>query len=175
MQNSFPAIAYRQGPCFRYALPQNWKVTEDGSHAVVLAAPDDMALTIMVGATAVPPGYNPSQFIFDHLARAFAQPRLSHPQPAQPVMGLQQAVLHQVAFVTSFGHPFCGTAKCSFAVNYDGSCNMVVTCAVAHQAAWGGYAQWLPQLADDIQPTNSGAFGRGMVMQQNAHNAAMYQ
>jgi hypothetical protein len=175
MQSNRPAIVHQQGACFNYAVPQGWRVTEDGTHAVVLVAPDNTALTIMVGVTALPAGYSPAQFIYDKLAQIFTNLRLGPPQPAPPVMGMQHAIQHGLAYVSKLGFPCCGVAKCSVAINFDGSCNFVMTSAVSREATWPDYSQWLPQLADDITPSNAGAFGRSQVVAQDRRNEWVQQ
>ena len=59
-----PAATLRivNGHYFSYALPQGWRVGEDGQFALTLTAPDNKALTVMVGNAGLPPNYPPAQF-----------------------------------------------------------------------------------------------------------------
>src|SRR3954469_22402305 len=43
-----------KGQYFSYALPEGWRVGEDGQFALTLLAPDNKALTIMVGNAGLP-------------------------------------------------------------------------------------------------------------------------
>lgn len=164
-----PRIEVRQGQFFQYALPQGWRVAEDGNFAVVLVAPDNAALTIMVGNAGLPVGYNPGQYIYERLAPQFPNLVLSQPRPAQPVMGMQGAWEFDFTYNLN-GVPCRGIAKCSLASAYD-SCTLVMTCAAAQEVQWADYAQWLPQVADQIVPTHSAAFGASGVMMQNLQNS----
>lgn len=164
-----PGIEEWQGQFFRYLLPRGWRVAEDGNFAVVLVAPDNAALTIMVGNAGLPLGYPPGQYLYERLAPQFPNLALSQPRPAQPVMGLQGAWEFDLAYAVN-GVPCRGLAKCSLAAGYD-SCTLVITCAAAQEAQWAGYAAWLPQVAGQIIPTHSAAFGASGVMAQNLHNS----
>ncbi len=43
------SLTLATGQFFTYALPQGWRVGEDGQFALTLIAPDNHALTVMVG------------------------------------------------------------------------------------------------------------------------------
>ncbi len=159
----------RQGQFFRYALPKDWSVAEDGNFAVVLVAPDKAALTIMVGNAGLPIGYNPMQYVYERLAPQFPNLRLGQPQPDQPVMGMQGAWAFELAYNVN-GVPCRGIAKCSMTSGYDSS-TLVITCAAAQERLWAGYATWLPQIAEQIIPTHSAAFGASAMMMQSLQNS----
>jgi hypothetical protein len=162
-------VEIRQGQFFRYALPRGWGVAEDGNFAVVLVAPDKAALTIMVGNAGLPLGYNPVQYLYERLAPQFPNLALGQPQPAQPVMGMQRAWVFELVYNVS-GVPCRGVARCSVTSGYDG-CTLVITCAAAQEVQWAGYAHWLPQIADQIVPTHSAAFGASAMMMQSLQNS----
>jgi hypothetical protein len=48
-----------EGKFFAFGLAEGWKVTEDGQFAVVTVAPENNALTIMVGNAGMPVNYPP--------------------------------------------------------------------------------------------------------------------
>ena len=56
---------------------------------------------------------------------------------------------------------------------YD-SATMAMTAALSAVDQWGGYASWLPQVADQVSALNGAAFGMRGVMQQNLQNSAAY-
>ncbi|MCX7782297.1 MAG: hypothetical protein N2318_01485 [Meiothermus sp.] len=162
-------VEIRQGRFFRYALPRGWGVLEDGNFAVVLVAPDQVALTIMVGNAGLPLGYNPMQYVYERLAPQFPNLGLGQPQPVQPAMGMQGAWGFELAYNVG-GVPCRGVAKCSITSGYD-SCTLVITCAAAQEVQWPDYALWLPQIADQIVPTHSAAFGASALMMQSLQNS----
>lgn len=77
-----PGIEEWQGQFFRYLLPRGWRVAEDGNFGVVLVAPDNAALTIMVGNAGLPLGYPPGQYLYERLAPSF--PTWPSANPARP-------------------------------------------------------------------------------------------
>lgn len=155
----------RQGQCFKFAMPNGWRVAEDGQFAVVVVAPDNSAMTVMVG-NSVMPHYHPGQFVYEKLLAMQPQNlQLSHPRPAQPVNGFSTAYEFDYMYVLN-GIPWRGTATCSIAPSYD-TCMMVMTCGASVEPHWYAYVSWLPQLAKLFQATNPNAFGRYGMMQQN--------
>ena len=60
-------LTVARGQFFSYALPQTWRVGEDGQFALTLVAPDNKALTVMVGNAGNPPNYPPAQFVYQKL------------------------------------------------------------------------------------------------------------
>ena len=56
-----------QSRFFSYALPEGWRVGEDGQYALTLVAPDSKALTIMTGNSGFPPNYSPARFVQEKL------------------------------------------------------------------------------------------------------------
>ena len=57
-KNPSGSLEIQQGQFFKFALPTGWRVAEDGQFAVVLMAPDNAALTIMVGNSGLPANYD---------------------------------------------------------------------------------------------------------------------
>src|SRR4051794_18775883 len=65
---SEPAVLQiRNGRFFSYALPDGWRVGEDGQFALTLVAPDNKALTVMVGNAGLPRNYPPARFVYEKL------------------------------------------------------------------------------------------------------------
>lgn len=164
------AMTQRQGQCFRFAVPNGWQVVEDGQFAVVLMAPDQRAITTMVGNVGLPTNYNPAQYVSEKLAQAgLGNLRLGQGRSAAPVFGFPSAWEFDVDYMV--GGIVChGVAKCSVAPNYD-FCTMVMTWAASEASQWANYASWLPQLAGQVEVTNSAAFGASGIAQQNLQNS----
>lgn len=164
------SIATRQGQCFRYAIPAGWQVVEDGQFAVVLMAPDNRAITTMVGNAGLPAQYNPAQFVFEKLSQAqLANLRFGQGRPAPPVFGFPYAWEFDVEYMVN-GVPCRGVARCSVAPVYD-MCTMVMTWAASEAAQWPSYASWLPAVAGQVEVTHSAAFGASGIAQQNLQNS----
>src|SRR5262245_31893606 len=81
-----------RGHFFSYALPQGWRVGEDGQFALTLVAPDSKALTIMVGNAGLPPNYPPGRFVQEKLMAIRPENlQIGQPRQATPVTGFKQA------------------------------------------------------------------------------------
>lgn len=161
------------GRFFSYALPQGWRVGEDGQFALTLHAPDAKAVTVMVGNAGLPPNYPPDRFVYEKLMALQPQNlRLSPPRRATPVAGFAEAYAFDVSYAVN-GVPCQGTAKININKAYDTSV-MAVTAALSEARQWAGYASWLPQVADQISATNGAAFGIRGVMQQNLRNSMAF-
>lgn len=164
------ASSVRQGPCFRYTVPAGWSVAEDGQFAVVLIAPDQRAVTTMVGNVGLPNGYNPGQYLMERLSQAgYQNLRFGQMRQAQPAFGFPSAWECDVDYVVG-GVACHGIARCSVAPNYD-FCTMVMTWAASENSQWPNYAGWLPQIAAQVDVTNSAAFGASGIAQQNLQNS----
>jgi len=99
------------GQFFSYALPQGWRVGEDGQFALTLIAPDNKALTVMVGNAGFAPNYLPSQFVYEKLLAIRPENlRLSQPKQATPVAGFSYAYEFEVAYAIQ-GAPCRGVVK----------------------------------------------------------------
>ncbi len=158
---------------FAYAMPPGWRVGEDGPFALTLVAPDQQALTVMVGNSGLPVQYPALRFAHDKLMAMRPQNlQMGAPQAAAPAQGFAQAVAFEVAFVLN-GQPWQGVARVSVAPAYD-SATMALNGAFAHAAQWPRYAPWLPQVAAQVAATNGGAFGQRGIMQQNLRNSTAY-
>ncbi len=168
-----PELRIGQGRFFSYALPDGWRVGEDGQFALTLIAPDSHALTIMVGNSGVPLQYPPGQFVYEKLlALQPQQLQLGPGRQAPPIAGFQNAVEFDVTYLVQ-GVPCRGVAQCHIAPAYD-SCVMAVTAALAHASQWPGYTNWLPLVARQIAATDGAAFGMRGIMQQNLKNSTAY-
>jgi hypothetical protein len=161
------------GRYFSYALPQGWRVGEDGQFALTLVAPDNKALTVMVGNAGLPPNYPPARFVQEKLMAM--QPRnlqVGPPRAATPVAGFRQAVEFDVSY-SARGFVQRGIAKCNIQTAYD-TAVMAMTASLSETSQWPGYAKWLPQVADQISASNGAAFGVRGIMAQNLRNSTAY-
>ncbi|MDX2247981.1 MAG: hypothetical protein SF052_14445 [Bacteroidia bacterium] len=166
-------LSIRQGQFFSYALPPGWRVMEDGQFAVVLVAPDNAAVTIMVGNSGLPLNYPPAQYLYERLmAAGYTNLQLSQPRQGTPVAGCQYAYTFDYTYSVN-GVPCRGQATCSVAPSYD-MCTMIATCAASQNNQWASYASWLPQVAGQVAATNGAAFGMRGIMQQNLQNSTAY-
>jgi hypothetical protein len=161
------------GRFFSYALPQGWRVGEDGQFALTLVAPDNKALTVMVGNAGLPPGYQPGRFVYEKLMAMRPQNlQVGQPRAAQPVAGFQRAFEFDVSYSVQ-GAMQRGLAKCNIQAAYD-TAVMAMTAAISEAGQWPGYATWLPKVADQISATNGAAFGVRGIMAQNLRNSTAY-
>jgi len=166
-------LRIQQTRFFAFALPQGWRVGEDGQFALTLLAPDQRALTVMVGNAGMPPNALPARFAYDKLSAMQAQNlQVGNARAASPASGFAQAVAFDVAY-ESRGVAYRGVAKVSVAPAYDTK-TMVMTAALSAADQWAGYAAWLPQVADQVSATNGAAFGMRGVMSQNLANSTAY-
>ncbi len=162
-----------QGRFFAYALPEGWRVGEDGQFALTLVAPDNNAVTVMVGNAGYPPNYPPDQFVYEKLMALQPQNlQLGPPRQARPIGGFAVAYEFDVAYL-SRGVPSRGLAKCHIATSYD-TAVMVMTAALTEASQWPAHASWLPLVAEQISATDGGAFGRRGIMAQNLQNSTAY-
>ncbi|MBE0539979.1 MAG: hypothetical protein IH623_01145 [Verrucomicrobia bacterium] len=162
-----------QGRFFSYALPQGWRVGEDGQFALTLVAPDQKALTVMAGNAGYPANYAPVRFVYEKLMALGPQNlQISQPRQTTPVAGFSQAYQFEVTYQIQ-GVPCRGLVKCHVATSYDTSV-LAMTAALADASQWAGYAAWLPLVADQIAATDGAAFGMRGIMQQNLQNSAAY-
>jgi hypothetical protein len=170
-----PAASLRigQGRFFSYAMPEGWRVGEDGQFALTLVAPDNNALTVMVGNAGYPPTYPPGQFVYEKLMALQPQNlQIGQPRQARPLGGFGAAYEFDVAYVTR-GVPSRGLVRCHIATSYD-TAVMVMTAALSEERQWPGYASWLPLVAEQIAATDGAAFGRRGIMAQNLQNSTAY-
>lgn len=162
-----------QSRFFTFALPPGWRVGEDGQFALTLLAPDQQAMTVIVGNAGMPPRYPALRFAYDKFAALQPQNlQLGTPRPAPAGAGFAQAVELEVAYMVR-GGAWRGVAKVSVAPAYDTQ-TMALTAALSRADQWGGYAPWLPRVADQVAATHGGAFGARGVMQQNLQNSVAY-
>ena len=146
---------------------------EDGQFALTLVAPDNKALTVMVGNAGLPPNYQPGRFVYEKLMAMRPQNlQVGQPRAAKPVSGFKQAVEFDVSYSVR-GIVLRGIAKCNVQAAYD-TAVMAMTAAVSEASQWPGYANWLPQVADQISATSGAAFGVRGIMAQNLRNSTAY-
>lgn len=168
-----PGLRIAQGHFFHYAIPPGWRVGEDGQFALTLVAPDNKALTVMVGNAGMPPNFPPGQFVYQKLMALRPENlRIGQPAPAKPAAGFAQAWQFEVAYGYN-GAPCRGIVKCHIAPAYD-SAVMAMTAALSEAAQWPRYASWLPAVSDQISASNGAAFGMRGIMAQNLQNSMAY-
>lgn len=172
--NAAPAeLTIGQGQFFSYALPQGWRLGEDGQFALTLVAPDNLAFTVMVGNAGYMPDYQPGQFIYEKMsALRPANLQVGQPQQAGPVHGFQYAYSYPVSY-TANGHSYRGLATCHVSPYYGGSV-MAMTAAISESSQWAGYSSWLPAVSRQIAASNGAAFGMRGLMQQNLRNSMAF-
>lgn len=162
-----------QGQCFQFAMPEDWRIVEEGQFAVVLCAPDDTAITMMVGNCGFPAGSEPIAYAYGKLALPGVQGlRLGQPRPGRPQPGFEGAYELDYAYVVS-GVPCRGVATVSGRSGY-GTVDLVLTAAAAQEAHWPRYAPWLPQVAAQVVVTNGAAWGARGIAQQNLANSMAF-
>jgi hypothetical protein len=172
-QPSGAKLQLASGQFFTYALPNGWRVGEDGQYALTLTAPDSKALTVMVGNAGVPINYPPAQYVYERLMAIRPQNlQLGTPRPARPIAGFAQAMEFPVMYSIN-GVPCRGLATVHIAPAYD-TAVMAVTAALSEARQWPGYATWLPLVAAQVSARNGAAFGMRGVMQQNLQNSTTY-
>lgn len=158
------------GQFFTYALPQGWRLGEDGQFALTQVAPDNHALTVMVGNAGVPINYPPGQFVYEKLMALQPQGlQLGQPRQARPIQGFAQAYEFPVQYSVG-GVAWRGAATLHVAPAYD-SAVMAMTAALSDARQWQGYSTWLPLVAAQVSARNGGAFGMRGVMAQNLANS----
>lgn len=158
---------------FTFALPQGWRLGENGQYALILMAADSKALTVMVGNSGFPEGYNPSQFVYEKLSSLRPENlQISEPIADQPIAGFQQAYTYQVQYSIG-GVPCRGVATCHIAPYYGGS-TMALTAALSESSQWPSYASWLPLVSRQVSASNGAAFGMRGVMQQNLQQSTAF-
>jgi len=118
------------GQFFTYALPQGWRVGEDGQFALTLIAPDSKALTVMVGNAGMPINYPPGQYVYEKLMSIQPQDlQLSAPRQVRPIAGFANAYEFQVSYSVG-GVPCRGLATLHIAPAYD-TAVMAMTAALS--------------------------------------------
>jgi len=168
-----PSLRIGKGQFFSYALPQGWRVGEDGQFALTLIAPDNRALTVMVGNAGYPVNYPTGQFLREKLsALRLENLQIGQPRQAAPIAGFAHAYQSDVAYSVG-GAPCRGIVKCHIAPAYD-TAVMAMTAALSEASQWPGYASWLPLVAEQVSATNGAAFGMRGIMAQNLQNSTAY-
>ena len=167
------ALKIGQGQFFSYALPPGWRLGEDGQFALSLAAPDNLAFTVMTGNSGYMPDYQPGQFIYEKMmALRPANLQIGQGQQTNPVQGFRYAYTFPVSYDAN-GQSYKGIATCHVQPYYGGSV-MAMTAAISQSGQWGNYASWLPQVSTQISASNGAAFGMRGLMQQNLRNSMAF-
>lgn len=170
---SAASLKLATGNFFTYALPQGWRVGEDGQFALTLIAPDNHALTVMVGNAGMPINYSPAQYAYERLMAIRPQNlQLGPPRQGNPIAGFKQAVEYDVRYNVN-GVPCQGVATVHYAPAYD-TATFAMTAALSQSSQWPGYSSWLPLAAAQVSARNGAAFGARGVMQQNLQNSQAY-
>jgi hypothetical protein len=160
-------------PFFTYALPQGWRLGESGQFALTLVAPDNKALTVVVGNAGVPINYPPGQFVYEKLMALQPQGlQLGQPRTARPIQGFAHAYEFPVMYSIG-GVPCRGVATLHIAPAYD-SAVMAMTAALSEEREWQGYSTWLPLVSQQVSARNGAAFGMRGIMAQNLQNSTEY-
>jgi hypothetical protein len=163
-----------RGRYFSYALPQGWRVGEEGQFALTLIAPDRHAFTLMVGNAGMLPNYPLDRFVREKLAAIRPQNlRLSAGRQVVPRAGFHHAAEFDVAYTSQLGIPSRGVVKCNVARSYD-TALIVMIGAFSVESQWSDYASWLPLSAEQIAATDGAAFGRRGIMAQNLQLSKEY-
>ena len=163
-----------RGKFFSYALPEGWRVGEEGQYALSLVAPDNHALTVMVGNAGLPPNYPPDRFVQEKLmAMRLQRLQVGPARQAAPSAGFHHAYEFDVVYYGQRGLPWRGVAKCTVAPAYD-TALLVMTGAFSVESQWAGYSSWLPLVAAQISAIDGAAFGRRGVMAQNLQLSREY-
>jgi len=167
------SLGITNGQFFSYALPPGWRVGEDGQFALTLAAPDNKALTVMVGNAGLPVNYPPGKFVYEKLSALRPENlQIGQARPVAPIAGFAHAYQFDVTYSIR-GVPCRGTVKCQILPAYD-SAVMAMTAALSEASQWQRYASWLPLVAEQISATNGAAFGRRGIMAQNLKNSTAF-
>jgi hypothetical protein len=162
-----------KGRFFSYAMPEGWRVGEDGQFALTLVSPDNKALTVMVGNAGLPPGYSPARFVSEKLSAMQPQNlRVGQPRQVAPITGFKQAYEFDVDYSIR-GVETHGVVKCHVAPAYDTQ-TMAMTAALAEASQWPAYSSWLPLVASQVSAINGAAFGMRGIMAQNLKNSTEY-
>ena len=168
-----PSLQISQSRFFSFALPDGWRVAEDGQFALTLVAPDQKALTVMVGNAGMPLNYPPNRFVYEKLmAIQPEQLQLSQSVSVKPIPDFSQSWQFEVTYFVESA-PCKGRVTCHIQPAYDSSV-MAMTAALSDATQWADYANWLPLVADQISAINGAAFGTRGIMQQNLANSTAF-
>ncbi len=162
-----------RGKFFSYALPQGWRLGEDGQFALSMGAPDGKAFTVMVGNAGLPKEYAPDRFVYEKMMALQPQGlKIGQGRQATPVSGIALAWEFDVEY-SAKGMRNRGVAKVHVSPSYD-SVLLVMTAAISEASQWPAYSSWLPLVADQISALDGRAFGARGIMAQNIENSKAY-
>jgi len=168
-----PQLALAATPFFTYAMPAGWRIGESGQYALTLIAPDNKAVTLLVGNSGLPINFPPAQFAYQKLMAIQPQNlQLGPPRQVRPLQGFAQAWEFPVRYSVG-GVPCQGVATVHIAPAYD-SAVMAMTAALSESRQWPAYSTWLPLVASLVSARSGAAFGMRGIMAQNLQNSMEY-
>ena len=160
-----PALEYRQGRAFAYAVPRGWRVNES-DNGIEIVAPDGVTAvvgSIVLGAAGQA---SPEQYLRQNLARV-GQPdaRFVSVQPAQDWPGptpdftwrgieaeIESRQNRRPIHIRATSHVLQGAGQYS----------AIVTGAQSPSEEWESVKDWLPRVRDSIRLTNGAVPGASM-------------
>ena len=160
-----PALEYRQGRAFAYAVPQGWRVSES-DNGIEIVAPDGVTAvvgSIVLGAAGQA---SPERYLRDNLARV-GQPdaRFVSVQPAEdwpgPAPGFVWKGIEAEIESRQNGRPIHIRAT-SHVLQGAGQYSAIVTGAQSPSEEWDAVKDWLPRVRDSIRLTNGSIPGASM-------------
>lgn len=160
-----PALEYRQGRAFAYAVPQGWRVNES-DNGIEIVSPDGVTAvvgSIVLGAAGQA---SPEQYLRGNLARV-GQPdaRFVSVQPAEdwpgPAPGLVWKGIETEIESRQNGRPIHIRAT-SHVLQDAGQYSAIVTGAQSPSEEWESVKDWLPRVRDSIRLTNGSIPGASM-------------
>ncbi len=163
-----PQTRLIQGQNFTYLLPAQWRLAEEGNHALVLQAQDLSAAVIVYGVSGFAQDLDPARFAHDvitnHL-RLSPNAQVSNPTPVRPLPGYTAAAILDINYSRDGpqGPKRIVGLALSNVVSVYGRSDAVMTLALALDTAWPSLRSWLPQLALQAVNTGPNPFGRTSV------------
>lgn len=160
-----PALEYRQGRAFAYAVPQGWRVNET-DNGIEIVAPDGVTAvvgSIVLGAAGQP---TPEAYLRQNLARV-GQPdaRFVSVRPAEewpgPTPGLTWKGIEAEIESRQNGRAIHIRAT-SHVLQGAGQFSAIVTGAQSPSEEWESVKDWLPRVRDSIRLTNGAIPGASM-------------
>lgn len=160
-----PALEYRQGRAFAYAVPQGWRVNES-DNGIEIVSPDGVTAvvgSIVLGAAGQA---SPERYLRDNLARV-GQPdaRFVSVRPAEdwpgPAPGFVWKGIEAEIESRQNGRPIHIRAT-SHVLQGAGQYSAIVTGAQSPSEEWEAVKDWLPRVRDSIRLTNGSIPGASM-------------
>lgn len=160
-----PALEYRKGRAFAYAVPQGWRVNET-DNGIEIVAPDGVTAvvgSIVLGAAGRP---SPEGYLRENLARVGqADARFVSVRPAEewpgPTPDFTWKGIEAEIESRQNGRPIHIRAT-SHVLQGAGQYSAIVTGAQAPAEEWESVKDWLPRVRDSIRLTNGAIPGASM-------------